>query len=135
MTKEQIIQYYRIFAIANLCFSFIYVAIPIDMELSDKISNFIDFNIGYHLFYFFLSRAPLFGLNFLKRNNSIIADNLASSMTSLFSLLTMTGSLFIAIQLLINAFSNNEYLELFEIFVPVGLFLGAYSLKLSLNEK
>lgn len=135
MTKEQIIKAYRVFAIINLCSSLVYLALLSGIELNDKIFAAVVFNIGYHLFYFFLSRAPIAQLNWLKRNNSVVAESLAPSAFKLFSLLAIAGSLFISIQLIMGALNKNEYLELFAIFIPVGLFLGAYSLKLSLDKK
>ena len=133
MTQSDIKKYYKIFGYINLIFSILLVFFLSDVELKERIIAVIAINIGYHMLYLFFSN--IYGDTSRMRMNNNFNNVGGGIMLKLFSVFGIITSITITYFFISNVISQKEYYGLFAICIPIGLFLGAYSLWTKLNNE
>jgi len=131
MSISEIKKYYKLFALLCLGVSIIMVLTFTQAKLSERIISAIFLNFSYHMTYLFMDNI-YFDLKWIKRNNSNFGYNLVKAMMKLFSFMAMISAILIAIYLLYSSVVNHDYFSIYFLFIPIGLFLGGYSLMLKL---
>jgi len=131
MSISEIKKYYKLFALLCLGTSIIMIFTFTKANFSERIISAIFLNISYHLTYLFMDNI-FFDLKWIKRNNSNFCYNLVKAMMKLFSFMVMTFTIVITIYLLYSSVINHDYFSIYFLFIPIGLFLGGYSLMLKL---
>jgi len=131
MSISEIKKYYKLFALLCLGVSIIMVLTFTQAKLSERIISAIFLNFSNHMTYLFMDNT-YFDLKWIKRNNSNFGYNLVKAMMKLFSFMAMISAILIAIYLLYSSVANHDYFSIYFLFIPIGLFLGGYSLMLKL---
>tara|TARA_R110002033_G_scaffold170552_1_gene213327 strand:+ start:168 stop:479 length:312 start_codon:yes stop_codon:yes gene_type:complete len=103
------------------------------VELKERIIAVIAINIGYHMLYLFFSN--IYGDTSRMRMNNNFNNVGGGIMLKLFSVFGIITSITITYFFISNVISQKEYYGLFAICIPIGLFLGAYSLWTKLNNE
>ncbi|AXO79228.1 hypothetical protein DZC78_02145 [Olleya aquimaris] len=124
INKNDIKKYYKIFGYINLIFSILLVLFLPDIDFKERIITVITINVGYHMLYWFFSSIPKDSTRMNNNFNKIVG----TGMIKLFAIFGIVCSFTIIYFFISKAISEKEYIGLFGICIPFGLFFGAYSL-------
>jgi len=133
INESDIKKYYKIFGYINLSFSILLVIFLSDFDLKARIIALIVINAVYHMLYLFFTN--IYGDSSRMRMNNKFNNVGGGIMLKLFSVFGIITSFTMAYTFISNAISEKEYYALFGICIPIGLFLGAYSLWTKLNNE
>lgn len=133
MIKIRIKIYYKIFGYLNLILGVLFIIISPEIELMERIFGAISFNAAYHMLYLFYSTIYRSSYNTLMHNE--FNKKVGGILTKGFAIFGMICSFFILFIFIFKSIELNEYSGFCAICVPIGLFLGAYSLWLDMNSK
>ncbi|WP_276166657.1 hypothetical protein [Zobellia alginiliquefaciens] len=129
--QTDIKKYYQIFGYANLIFSILLVIFLTDIDFKERIFALISINVGFHMLYWFFSSLSK---DSTRMNNSF-NKIMGTGMLKIFAVFGIICSFTIVYFFITNAISEKEYVGLFGICIPFGLFLGAYKLWTDLNNE
>ena len=133
MTKIQIKKYYKVYGIVNLILGILFIIIYTEIELIERTIGAISINVGYHMLYLFFSTIYKNSYNTLMHND--FNKKVGGIMIKGFSVFGMICSFFILYMFILKSIEFNEYYGFCAICIPIGLFLGSYSLWLDMNIK
>ena len=102
-----------------------------DIDLKERIFALIAINVGYHMLYLFFSSLSK---DSTRMNNSF-NKVMGTGMLKIFAVFGIVCSFTIIYFFIAKAISEKEYVGLFGICIPFGLFLGAYKLWTDLNNE
>jgi len=131
MNQTDIKKYYKLFGYLNLTLSILFIIVSREIELTERIIAAVAINIGYHMLYLFFSSISKDST----RMNNKFNKNVGGIMLKLFSIFGILSSFIIIYVFISKAISLNEYLGLFAICIPFGLFLGSFSLWIDLSNE
>lgn len=131
INESDIRKHYKTFGYINLVFSILLVCFLSDIDLKERIIALIVTNVAYHMLYFFFSTLSKDSARMNNNFNKIVG----TGMLKLFAIFGIVSSFTTIYFFIANAISQNEYVGLFSICIPIGLFLGAYSLWTDLNNE
>lgn len=133
MTLIDIKKYYKKIGYINLILSLLFAVFSWELKFTERIIAVIAINIGYHMLYLFFSN--IYGDSTKMRMHNKFNNIGGGIMLKLFSIFGMVCSLIIMVTFISNSISQKEYYGFFTLGIPFGLFLGAYSLWLNLNNE
>lgn len=131
MNESNIKKYYKIFGYINLIFSVLLVIFLQGIDLKERIFALIAINVGYHMLYWFFSSLSKDSTRMNNNFNKIVG----TGMLKLFGIFGIVCSFTIIYFFISKAVSEKEFIGLFGICIPFGLFLGAYSLWTDLKNE
>ena len=134
MNEYKIKQYYKILSLITLLSSIVFLLLPNEQEISERIGPAILMNIGFHVPFQFLSRIPIGVYERTEKDNPEY-KKLAHKLMIWFSIATMTVSVLGTLGFLNTVFREQQYNRLFALVIFWGVFLGGYSSKLKLSKQ
>ncbi len=134
LTQDKIHRIYRLVAYILGGISLIVLLVPFaNYNFPDRVGLALTMNLGFHLFYWIISIAPLSQLSWLK-DNSIVKEFAKRAFTA-FSYLIIAFCLIITISIISEVISTQEFYRLTGLLTATGVILGALKLNLELRGK
>ncbi len=134
MTQDKIHRTYKQVAYVLGGISLIVLVIPFaEYDFLSRVGIILTMNLGFHLFYWILSIAPLSQLIWLK-DNAIVKD-FAKRAWIIMSYFIIASCLFFAISIIKDVILTQEFYQLTGLTVVSGVVLGALKLNLELRGK
>ena len=122
------------FALINLLFSICFFFFAKQFPLVERLFGMIVINIGYFMFYYFISRGPISQLKWLRKNNSERVYSLQKKMIELFAIASRYFALLSLLILIVMSIFKKEYFMMFAVFTPLGIYFGAIKLKIEIDK-
>jgi hypothetical protein len=134
LTQDKIHRAYKLVAYILGGVSLIVLVFPFaNSDFSDRVGLTLPMNIGFHLFYWILSLAPLSQLIWLK-DHSIVKEFAKRAFTAM-SYFIIASCLIITFSIISQVILAREFYLLIGLAIVPGVFLGALKLNLELRGK
>ncbi|WP_299278033.1 hypothetical protein [uncultured Psychroserpens sp.] len=104
------------------------------LELSERISAASVINIGYFMFYFFLSRGLTMQFKWVKKNSKSSIFKLQRKMIMLFTIFIKIIAVIFLLTLIFNAIATKEFYSIFAVCIPIGIYLGGSLARLNIKR-
>ncbi|RYH71901.1 hypothetical protein EVU94_14605 [Flavobacteriaceae bacterium 144Ye] len=124
MTEIQVKLLFRRFAVINLLMSLLLLFLYEKLELSERISAFMVINIGYFMFYFFLSRGLTIQFKWIKKNSKSSIFKFQIKMIMLFTVFIKICAVIFLLALILKAIATKEFYSVSAVCVPISVYLG-----------
>jgi len=125
MTELRVKHLFRSFAIVNFFISIVLLLFYQTLDISERISMAVVINLGYFMFYFFLSRLLPLQFKWIKNNSKLFIFQVHRKMMMLFIICLKLIAFLFLLGLIVISIVKREYEGLFALCVPVGIYLGA----------
>jgi hypothetical protein len=104
------------------------------LELSERISAAIVINIGYFMFYYFLSLGLTMQFRWIKNNSKSSIFKIQKNIITLFTVFIKISVAIFLIGLILYAIANKQFYSVFAVCVPIGVYLGVSLARLKIQR-
>ena len=133
MTKPQIKKYHKQLGYFVLILSIVSFMLSKEGTIIEGLIGAVVINLGYHMCYYFF--AGMYSSMERMRSHNAFNKVGGRMMMGLFAVIGVLIAVYFICHMVINAFLNGEYGQLFGLCIPFGVLLGAMSLWTDIREE
>lgn len=134
MTEFRVKYLFRRFALINLFMSILFLFLSKKLEWSERITAALLINVGYFMFYFFISRGLTMQFKWIKNNSKSSIFKGQRKMILFFTVFIKIVAVIYLLTLIINAITNKEIYSLFAVCIPVSIYLGVSLARINIQR-